>query len=130
MATERRNHRFLLVLEEVEETATLVEMMLSKNGYCVAIARSEEDAIAHACRKAPDLILATVGGGAERMLLFAGRIREGSGISGDIPIVFFCVTTIPEGAEIEVEKKIYLTRPDNFNQLRGLLRRLLPNGSV
>jgi hypothetical protein len=30
---------------------------------------------------------------------------------------------------MEVSKNVYLTRPDNFNQLRGLLHRLLCNGS-
>jgi DNA-binding response OmpR family regulator len=128
MAMERRNPKSLLVLEDVEETATLVGMMLSEDGYCVTMARSEDDAIAQACTVAPDLILVTIGGNPERTLVFAKRIREGSDTSGDIPIVFFCVTTVPEGAEIEVGKKIYLTRPDNFNQLREFLRRLLWNG--
>jgi CheY-like chemotaxis protein len=128
MAMERLNHKSLLVLEDEEETAMLVEMMLRKDGYCVAVARSEEDAIAQACRRDPDLILVMIGGHPERVSIFPSRIREGPRAGGDIPIVFFCVTTVPEGAEIDVGKQVYLIRPDNFNQLREFLYRLLWTG--
>jgi CheY-like chemotaxis protein len=64
-------------------------MMLSKGGYYVAIARSEEAAITQARAGAPDLILATIGGKPERIVAFANRIREDPGNCGDIPIVFF-----------------------------------------
>jgi CheY-like chemotaxis protein len=114
-----------LVLEDVEETAYLIERMLKKNGYCVTLARSEEDAILRGRFESPDLILMSLGLGPERLLATAHRIRRQTGLSQDVAIVIFCVPTIPEGAEMEVDKNIYLTRPDNFNQLREFLHRLL-----
>ena len=130
MATECQDRRSLLVLEEIEETAAVVEMMLNKNGYCVTIARTEDDTIARAKCRPPDLILMSLGTESDRILPAANRIRECSGISDEVAIVVFCVETIPQGAEIQVERNIYLTRPDNFNQLREFLHRLLSNGSA
>jgi len=42
--------------------------------------------------------------------------------------VVFCIDTVDEGDEIEIAKNVFATRPDNFNQLRALLRRLLSAG--
>jgi CheY-like chemotaxis protein len=103
--------------------------MLKGNGYRVTLARNEEDAIMRARLQSPDLILMSLGLGPELLLETAHRIRQEATLSQDVAIVIFCVPTIPEGAEMEVSKNVYLTRPDNFNQLRGLLHRLLCNGS-
>jgi hypothetical protein len=37
----------------------------------------------------------------------------------------FWIEDIDEGEEVALEGNVYLTRPDSFNQLRGLLARLL-----
>jgi CheY-like chemotaxis protein len=121
--------RQILVLEDVEETGFLIDKMLKENGYSVALARNEEEAIMRARFQSPDLILMSLGLGPELLLAAAHRIRQEAALSQDIAIVIFCVPTIPEGAEMEVSKNVYVTRPDNFNQLRGLLHRLLCNGS-
>jgi hypothetical protein len=42
-----------------------------------------------------------------------------------VPIVIFCVEDIAEGAEVSIGNNVYLTGPDDFNQLRALLNRLL-----
>jgi CheY-like chemotaxis protein len=125
MALEHQQRQIILVLEDVEETAYLTEKMLKGNGYSVSLARTEEDAILRGRSQSPDLILMSLGLGPERLLATAHRIRRQAGLSLDIAIVIFCVPTIPEGAEIEVDKNVYMTRPDNFNQLRELLHRLL-----
>jgi hypothetical protein len=39
--------------------------------------------------------------------------------------VVFCIAEIDEGDEVTIGKNVYITRPDNFNQLRTLLARLL-----
>jgi hypothetical protein len=39
--------------------------------------------------------------------------------------VIFCVPTVDEGAEIALGRNVFVTRPDNFDQLRRLLGRLL-----
>jgi CheY-like chemotaxis protein len=125
MALEHQQRQNLLVLEDIEETAYLIEKMLKGNGYSVSLARSEEDAICRGRFQSPDLILMSLGLGLERLLATAHRIRRQAGLSQDVAIVIFCVPTVPEGAEVEVDRNVYLTRPDNFNQLRELLHRLL-----
>jgi len=45
-------------------------------------------------------------------------------VGDQIPVVFW-IEDIDEGEEVEVGEKVFLTRPDTFNQLRGLLARLL-----
>jgi DNA-binding response OmpR family regulator len=125
MTLEHRQRQTILVLEDIEETAQLIEKMLKGNGYNVTLARTEEDAIFRGRFQSPDLILMSLGLGPEQLLATAHRIRRNAGLSLDVAIVIFCVPTIPEGAEMEVDKNVYVTRPDNFNQLRELLHRLL-----
>ena len=125
MIVERPQCQIILVVEDIEETARLIEKMLKGNGYSVALARTEEDAISMSRSHSPDLVLISLDLAPEQLLTTALRIRRHSGLGRDVSIVIFCVPTIPEGAELEVENNIYLTRPDNFNQLRKLLHRLL-----
>jgi hypothetical protein len=42
-----------------------------------------------------------------------------------VPVVVFCFDEIAEGDEIAIGENVHVTRPDNFNQLRSLLARLL-----
>jgi hypothetical protein len=35
-----------------------------------------------------------------------------------VPVVVFCIAEIDEGDEVAIGKNVYITRPDNFNQLR------------
>ena len=125
MIFQHRQREIILVVEDIEETAHLIEKMLKGNGYCVTLARNEEDAIQRARSQSPNLILISLGLGPERLVSVAHRIRRQASLSKDVAIVIFCVPTIPEGAEMEVDKNVYVTRPDNFNQLRELLHRLL-----
>ena len=125
MILDSQQRQVILVVEDVEETACLIEKMLKKSGYCVSLARNEEDAIFRGRFHAPDLILMSLGMRPERLLSTALRVRRQAGLCQDVAVVIFCIPTIPEGAEMEVEENVYLTRPDNFNQLRGLLHRLL-----
>jgi len=115
----------ILVLNDVEETRTLIERMLRGKGWVVAVAREEEDAISIARSRVPDLILMSLGREPEQLLKAARRIRQQAAVGLDVAIVIFCVPTIPEGAEMEIDKGVYITHPDNFDQLRDLLRRLL-----
>ena len=59
-----------------------------------------------------------------QLLPVVRRIRECSAIGEQIPLVFW-IEDIGEGEELEVAGNVFLTRPDSFNQLRGLLARLL-----
>ena len=125
MNVESEHRQVILVLDDIEETRYLTEKMLRKNNCCITSARDEEDAISRARFESPDLILMSLGLELDQLLAVAQRIRQKSSFGEDVPIVIFCVRTIPEGAEMEVNKNVYVTRPDNFNQLRDLLDRLL-----
>ncbi len=52
----------ILVVEDVAETRDGIEKLLKVDGYRVALARDELDAIESAQRKCPDLILVSLAG--------------------------------------------------------------------
>jgi two-component system, OmpR family, response regulator PhoP len=115
----------ILVVEDVEETRDGIEKLLERDGYRVDSAREEEDAVVTAARKPPDLILVSLGGSLAHVIATARRVRDRAALGEQVPIVIFCVESIAEGEEVSIGNNVYLTRPDNFNQLRALLRRLL-----
>lgn len=125
MNVKSEPRQVILVLDDIEETRHLTEKMLRKNDCCITLARDEEDAILRARSESPDLILMSLGLELEQLLATAQRIRQKSPLREDVAIVIFCVPAIPEGAEMEVNKNVYVTRPDNFDQLRDFLHRLL-----
>ena len=114
----------VLVVDDIEETRDGIERLLADDGYRVAEARDEEEAVSRAMGKGPDLVLIS-GALAVDIVATALRIRRRAELCEKVPFVIFCVQTIAEGAEVEVKRNVYLTRPDNFDQLRGLLSRLL-----
>jgi two-component system response regulator MprA len=114
-----------MVIEDIEETCHGIERLLTSDGYSVVIAKDESEAILKARLTPPDLILMSLGVETIPLIAVAERIRKSSKLKAEAPIVLFCVSTIDEGAEVEVPNHVYLTRPDNFDQLRRLLSRLL-----
>ena len=114
----------ILVVEDVRETSDGIERLLKADGYRVALARDELDAIESIQLRRPDLILVSWTGLSGEVLATVGRIRERAAVGDQIPVVFW-VEDIDEGEEIAVGENVFLTRPDTFNQLRGLLARLL-----
>lgn len=121
----------ILVVEDVHETRDGIERLLIVDGYRVALARHEQDAIESAQRQRPDLILVSLAGLPGDVIVSARRIRESAAIGEEVPVVVFCVEEIAEGDEVAIGKNVHIARPDNFNQLRGLLARLLriPNAA-
>jgi DNA-binding response OmpR family regulator len=115
----------VLVVEDVEETRDGIEKLLTADGYVVDPARSEDDAVTRASQRCPDLILVSLGGSPAAVVAAAVRIRKRAGIDASVPVVVFCVPTIDEGAEIALGRNVYVTRPDNFDQLRAFLGHLL-----
>ena len=116
----------ILVVEDVEETRDGIEKLLTADGYQVNAARSEDDAVDRAEREPPSLILISVAGPPSQVIALAARVRRRAELSDEVPIVIFCVPSIAEGAEVALGENIYITRPDNFDQLRAFLKRLLP----
>ena len=115
----------ILVVEDVHETRDGIEKLLKVDGYRVVLARDESDAIESAQRQRPDLILVSLAGSASEVLGSARRIRESAAVGDDVPVVIFCFDEIHEGAEVAIGKNVHIAQPDNFNQLRDLLSRLL-----
>jgi CheY-like chemotaxis protein len=131
-ASQRRvvtkvNHTnpLILVVEDVHEIRDGMEKLLTADGYRVALARDEHDALDNGRLKRPDLILVSLSGSPTEVSVVATRIRDGLRIGQNVPVVIFCGGGISEGDEVAVGQNVHLTRPDNFNQLRNLLARLL-----
>jgi CheY-like chemotaxis protein len=125
MTLDQEPRSVILVIEDVEETRDAIEHLLVATGYTVTTARDESEALLKARLKSPDLILMSLGLDAVQIAEMGRRIRENCGLTDRVPIVVFCVATLSEGAEAEVGYNIYMTRPDNFDKLRGLLNRLV-----
>jgi CheY-like chemotaxis protein len=115
----------ILVVEDVAETRDGIEKLLKADGYRVEVARDEPDAIEIGCRKPPDLILVSLPGLPRDMIVTARRIRERAGLGENVPVVLFCIDEVGQGDEVAIGRNVHITRPDNFNQLRSLLTRLL-----
>ena len=120
----------ILVVEDVHETRDGIEKLLKVEGYRVELARDELDGIESAQRQRPDLILVSLAGLPREVLDSGRRIRESAAAGDDVPVVVFCFDEIPEGAEVAIGKNVHIAHPDNFNQLRGLLSRLLRRTST
>ena len=115
----------ILVVEDVQETRDGIEMLLKVDGYRVVLARDEADGIESAQRQRPDLILVSLGGPPSDVLGSGHRIRESAATGDEVPVVIFCFDEIPAGAEVAMAKNVHIAQPDNFNELRSLLSRLL-----
>jgi len=122
---KKNNANLILVVEDVHETRDGIEKLLMVDGYRVALARDEQDGIESAQRQRPDLILVSLAGSPREVIVSARRIRESAAIGEDVPVVVFCFVEIAEGDEIAIGKNVHVARPDNFNQLRSVLARLL-----
>jgi CheY-like chemotaxis protein len=117
--------KIILVVNDVEETRDGLEELLIADGYDVDQAKNEYDAVHRGRANPPDLILLSLSGGRNEWIAAATSIRKKANLKENTPIVLFCVEDLSEGAEVELEGSIYLIRPDDFNQLRNCLERLL-----
>ena len=130
MTREDDTSAVILVVEDVHETRDGIETLLMADGYRVALARDERDAIESAQRTRPDLILISLAGSPHEVVLSARSIRQRAGVKEHVPVVVFCIEGIDEGGEVEIGENTHLTRPDNFNQLRSLIARLLNKKAI
>jgi len=129
MTTEDYTPATILVVEDVHETRDGIETLLTADGYRVASARDVRDAIESARRNEPDLILVSLAGSPREVIFSAISIRQRAEIREVVAVVIFCPGGVDEGDEVAIGKNVHLTHPDNFNQLRGLIARLLKENS-
>ena len=125
MIREADTSLVVLVVEDVAETRDGIEELLKTDGYRVSVARDERDAVECAQRQRPDLILVSLAGLPGEVIVTARRIRERAEVGDSVPVVLFCIDEIGEGDEVAIGQNVHVTRPDNFNQLRSLMTRLL-----
>ena len=125
MADEADTGALILVLEDIEETRDGIKALLEADGYRVNPVRNEEDAVVTAARERPDLMLVSLGGSDADVIATACRSRGDAGLDDDVPIIVLSVGTIAEGAEVNLGRNVYLTSPDNFDQLMAFLEKLL-----
>jgi CheY-like chemotaxis protein len=125
MDNENGSNPVILVVEDVHETRDGIEKLLKVDGYRLVLARDEVDGIERAQRQRPDLILVSLAGTPSEILISGHRIRESAAAGEEVPIVVFCFDEIAAGAEVAIGQNVHIAQPDNFNQLRDLLSRLL-----
>jgi DNA-binding response OmpR family regulator len=125
VSSNHQHHASLLIIADDEEIRDGIQALLESDGYCIFAARNVVEGIDVATRKRPNLILISLGQSPDNVAASARQVRRRAGLTETIPVVIFSIPTIPEGAEIEIGRTIYATRPDNFNQLRAMLARLL-----
>lgn len=121
----RNNNQTILVVNNIEATRKSIEALLTHDGYHIETARDEQDAADAARFKQPNLMLVSLDGETNDVIESVRRIRERAGLDENVPIIIFCVGELKEGNEVAVGHNIYLTHPDNFNQLRSFISRLL-----
>ena len=120
--------QLILVVEDVYETRAGIDTLLKANGYRVALASTEAISITRPER--PDLILVSGSALPDNILVKVDGIRKEAAVGDEVPVVVFCAHDIPEGEEVAIGGNVYLTNPDNFNQLRSLVAQLLPAVSL
>lgn len=125
VTTGNNTSPLILVVEDVHETRDGIEKLLKADGYRVAVARDQEDAIDNALRTHPDLILVSLAGSPAEVILSARKVRDAAQVGEGVPVVIFCIEGISEGGEVAIGHNVHVTRPDNFDQLRSLLTRLI-----
>jgi DNA-binding response OmpR family regulator len=121
---DKLRRAIILVVEDIEETRDAMEQLLAASRFLVMSARNEGDAVLRASQQRPDLILMSPGDATGEMIAAGVRIRSGAGLGDFVPIVIFCCPSVAQGAVMKLENSVYLARPDDFDQLRELLRRL------
>src|SRR5579859_1125867 len=125
LIVKQRVRPIILVVEDVEETRDVIELLLESDGYRVDPARNEDDAVRWARSERPGLILVSLAGSEATVIATAKRIRQRAEVGEAIPVIIFCTASLAEGAEVGIGRNIHVTRPDNFEQLRAFLQRLL-----
>jgi DNA-binding response OmpR family regulator len=120
----KNDNQTILVVNDVEATRKSIEVLLKQDGYNIKTARDEQNAADAARVKQPDLMLVSLDGETDEVVASVRRIRNRAALDKNIPVIIFCADEFEEN-EVSVERNIFLSCPDNFNQLRNFISRLL-----
>ncbi|HEX8180885.1 MAG TPA: response regulator [Pyrinomonadaceae bacterium] len=129
MNTEQEQATIFLV-EEDDETRPFLKQNLQRDGYRIAIALDEEDALERISggHVRADLVLINlVGKSPEDMLSVGRRIREHAKYDGHTPLVVLAEKygADVEGTDVNVGGNDWITYLADHDQLKNLLARLL-----
>ena len=128
--SEGENRRTILLIEEDDETRSLLKKNLQNDGYHLLLALDEEDAFDRVGGGGAeaDLVLINLVGKAPEAGLAAGRkIRAHAKYDGHTPLVVMAEKYGKEleGTDVNVSGNDWITYPEDHDQLRNLLARLL-----
>jgi len=115
----------VLVVSDDHEIRDGTEQLLISDGYRIETARDEQTAAERASSCCPNLILVSLAGRPDAVVAAAVRMRRRAELDASVPVVVFSVPTIDEGAEIALGRNVHVIRPDNFDQLRSLVGRVI-----
>ena len=121
----RNNGQTILVINDVEATRDGIEALLKSDGYKIETAQNEQKALEAARCKKPDLMLVSLEGKNVEIIESVRRICENAALNENVPVIIFCAAGVENENEVRVEHNIFLACPDNFNRLRGFIKRLL-----
>ncbi|MBA3322190.1 MAG: response regulator [Pyrinomonadaceae bacterium] len=126
MGTENGDHPTVMVVEDFEDNRFMMRRLLEMSGYRVLEAVNGEEAVASAERERPDLILMDLSLPLLDGLSATRQIRALEGL-GRIPIIAVSAhdTTDFHADALAAGCNEYVTKPIDFDQLDGLLQRLL-----
>jgi DNA-binding response OmpR family regulator len=126
-------HRAIIFLvEEDEDTRTLLKMNLERDGYRVLLALNEEDARDRVAggRLTADLILVNLVGVQPDEALEAGRrIRRHAELAVPLVVMAEEYGADVEGTDVNAGGDDWITYPEDHDQLKNLLARLLDKPS-
>ena len=130
MDKENRVQPVILLIEEDDETRSLLRRNLQKDGYRLLLAVDEEDALNRLAggQVRADLILINLVGKTPAEVLQTGqRIREHGKYDSTTPLVVMAEKygTEVEGTDVEVGGNDWITYPEDAEQLHRLLARLI-----
>jgi DNA-binding response OmpR family regulator len=122
--------RTILLVEEDDETRPLLKHNLQTYGYRLIIALDEEDALERVSGGPvqADLILVNLVGKSPEEGLNAGRrIREHARYDGHTPLITMAEKygKDVEGTDVNVAGNDWITYPEDADQLRNLIDRLI-----
>ncbi len=117
----------VMVVEDFEDNRFMMRRLLEMSGYSVVEAMNGEEAVEIARREQPNLILMDLSLPLLDGLAATRRIRQHAELR-DVPIV---AVSAHDTADFHADALAagcndYVTKPIDFDQLEGLLIRLLP----
>ena len=126
MVEQDRAGMTVLVVEDFEDNRFMMRRLLEMSGYHVIEAVNGQEAVETARRERPDLILMDLSLPLLDGLAATRRIREQDGLS-KVPIV---AVSAHDTADFHADALAagcneYVTKPIDFDQLEGLLSRLV-----